>query len=80
MRQYRCRHAVEAARWFDTDANRELFADWFDEHDTMFETRGPAVMLPEGGEAVEGEWILFSSGEFIAMEDEMFRSEYTETP
>lgn len=52
--KYRCRHAVEAMRWQDTDANREAFAQWFEDNDAMFETRGPVVVLPDGGEVIEG--------------------------
>ena len=86
MKTYRCKHAVEAMRWTDTDENREAFAAWFEKHDAVFETRGPIALLPDlitrGGcdtASVEpGEWILFSDGEFIAMEDEMFTAEYEE--
>jgi hypothetical protein len=80
VKTYRCKHAVEAMRWTDTDANREAFATWFDKHDAMFETRGPLVVLPEEGTASEGEWILYSDNEFIAMEDESFRDDYEEIP
>lgn len=80
MKTYRCKHAVEAMRWTDTEANREAFATWFDKHDTMFETRGPVVTLPEGGTVSEGEWILYSDGEFITMEDELFTDDYEEVP
>ena len=79
MKTYRCKHAVEAMRWTDTDDSRETFAAWFEKHDAVFETRGPVVVLPEYGDAVpEGEWILYSHGEFIAMEDEMFHDAYDE--
>ena len=86
MKTYRCKHAIEAMRWTDTDANREAFAAWFERHGAMFTTRGPVVVLPEGGHTAdcsygdvpEGEWILYSHGEFIAMEDEMFRDTYGE--
>lgn len=78
MKMYRCKHAIEAMRWTDTDANREAFAAWFERHDAMFTTRGPVVVLPEDGDVPEGEWILYSHGEFIAMDDEMFRDTYGE--
>lgn len=78
MKLYRCKHTVEAMRWKDTDKCREAFATWFETHDVMFETRGPLVVLPEEGTVSEGEWILFSDNEFIAMEDELFRDDYVE--
>jgi hypothetical protein len=76
---YRCKHVVEARQWRDTDELREAFASWFDKHNAMFETRGPVVVLPEGGHVKEGEWILLMDSEFLAMEDEMFRFEYEAT-
>ena len=80
MKTYRCKHAVEAMRWTDTDANRAAFATWFEKHDTMFVTRGPEVVLPEEGTVSKGEWILYSDGEFIAMEDDLFTNDYEEVP
>lgn len=80
MKTYRCKHAVEAMRWTDTDDNREAFATWFEKHDAVFETRGPLVVLPEEGTVSKGEWILYSDNEFIAMEDELFRDDYEEVP
>lgn len=78
MKTYRCKHAVEAMRWTDTDADREQFAAWFDCHDALFETRGPVVVLPEEGTVSVGEWILYSDDEFIALDDEAFRDTYEE--
>lgn len=78
MKTYRCKHAVEAMQWIDTDNNREAFAAWFESHDTVFETRGPVAVLPAEGTANEGEWILYSDNEFIVMEDELFRDDYEE--
>jgi hypothetical protein len=80
MKLYRCKHTVEALCWTDTEENREAFATWFEKHDAMFETRGPEVVLPEPetGTVKEGEWILYSDGEFIAMEDELFTDDYEE--
>ena len=78
MKTYRCKHGVEA---MDTDANREIFNTWFDKHDAMFETRGSEVVLPdEGGAVSEGEWILYSDGEFIVMDSAMFADTYEEIP
>lgn len=86
MKTYRCKHAVEAMRWTDTDEDREKFAAWFEQHDALFETRGPIALLPdlitrEDGDhnrVVPGEWILWMDGEFIAMEDELFVDQYEE--
>ena len=75
---YRCKHAVEALRWTDTDENREAFATWFEKHDAMFVTRGSEVVLPEEGTVSEGAWILYSDSECIAMEDELFTDDYEE--
>lgn len=77
---YRCRHAVEAMQWHDTDENREAFFEWFSANYAMFETRGPVVVLPEGDEVLEGEWVVLMDVEFIGMDDEQFRFEYEETP
>ena len=77
---YRCKHFVEAKQWRDTDELREEFAAWFDDNDAVFETRGPVVALPEGGDVKEGEWIVFSDNEFIAMEDWAFRDTYEDSP
>lgn len=77
---YRCLHAVEAMQWHDTDENRELFADWFESNDAMFETRGPVVVLPDGDEVFAGEWIILMDVDFIGMTDEQFRSEYEGAP
>lgn len=75
--KYRCKHTVEAMRWSDTDENRERFANWFDQHGAMFETRGPVVVLAdECGEAAVGEWIMWSDGEFLVMPDENFHDTY----
>ena len=83
MKTYRCKHAVEAMRWTDTDANREAFATWFEMHDAMFVTRGsqlvlPDIELPLEAAVSEGAWIIYSDGEFIAMEDELFTGDYEE--
>ena len=91
MKTYRCKHAVEAMRWTDTDKNREAFAAWFEKHDAVFETRGPIALLPDlmtrasndgslcDTDRVEpGEWIIFSDGAFIAMEDELFTDDFEE--
>ena len=86
MKTYRCKHAVEAMRWTDTDANREEFATWFEKHGAVFETHGPIALLPDlitradfdTNRVEPGEWIIFSDDEFIAMEDELFRDDYEE--
>lgn len=86
MKTYRCKHAVEAMRWTDTDEDREAFSEWFDKHGAVFETRGPIALLPDADPSPDGnhnhvqpgEWILFSDGEFIALEDELFTGDYEE--
>ena len=86
MTTYRCRHAVEARRWTDTDEDREAFATWFEKHDAMFVTRGPIALLPDlqarddrdTYDVKPGEWIVFMDGEFVAMEDESFVDQYEE--
>jgi hypothetical protein len=78
MKTYRCKHNVEAMRWTDTDEDREKFAAWFERHGAVFETRGAEVVLPEQGTVAVGEWILYSDGEFLAMEDEIFTDTYEE--
>lgn len=78
MKIYQCKHVVEAMQWLDTDEKRLAFTVWFEGHDKMFVTRGPVALLPEEGEVTEGEWILWSDGEFIAMEDDLFVYDYKE--
>lgn len=79
MKTYRCKHAVEAAQWIDTDANRKAFSDWFAEHDVEFETRG-SVVIVDGLEIDEGEWILIDrDGDFIVLDDQEFRRDYEES-
>jgi hypothetical protein len=75
------RSRVEAARWTDTHENREVFADWFEQHDAIFETRGPVVVLPEGhGQVQEGEWILFSDDDWLVLSATEFRGTCDEIP
>lgn len=77
VQRYRCKHAVEAMRWTDTDEDREAFADWFESHDCIFETRGPIVCLgADHNHAVPGEWIVWMDDEFVAMLDEQFVDTY----
>lgn len=86
MKIYRCKHAVEAMRWTDTDEGREAFAEWFEKHDAMFETIGPIALLPDlitredcdTNRVEPGEWIVWSDGEFLAMDDQTFTADYEE--
>ena len=94
MKTYRCKHAVEARRWTDTDEDRELFSAWFERHDAVFETRGPIALLPrlqtrgtpdgdrDTYDVQPGEWIVWMDdeieGEFVAMENEQFTDTYEE--
>ena len=80
MHTYRCKHKVEAMRWTDTDEDREAFYQWFDRHECVFETRGPVIVLPDDlGTADKGDWVLWSDGEIIVMDDEAFRDGYDDT-
>lgn len=65
-------------RWIDTDDNREAFCEWFEDHDAMFTTLGSQLLLPAGGAADAGDWILFSDDEFIALDDDCFHLTYEE--
>lgn len=77
MKQYRCKHVVEAMRWYDTAENRALFAAWFASHGATFETIAAIVVLAdECGEASEGEWLTYWDGEFVVMDDESFMETY----
>jgi hypothetical protein len=92
VKTYRYKHTVEAMRWTDTDEKRTELATWFEQHDAVFQTRGPVIVLPEGGRAAEGDWILFSDviiestngtyrarhGEFASMNDADFRESFEE--
>lgn len=80
MKTYRCKQAVEALRWTDTDANRETFAAWFEKHGFMFETRGAVVVSLWSGTASEGDWILYFDDDdhFVPMSDTKFREAYEE--
>lgn len=88
MKTYRLKHTVEAMRWTDTDEDREAFSTWFENHDALFETRGPIALLPDvvtrgdcdDNRVAPGEWILFTGDDFTAMTDEEFRSDYEEAP
>jgi hypothetical protein len=61
---------------------------WFENHDAVFETRGSIAILPDlitrddgdTNRVEPGEWIIFSDGEFIAMDDELFTDTYEEIP
>ena len=94
VKTYRYKHAVEALRWTNTDEKRAELATWFETHDAVFKTHGPVIVLPEGGLASEGDWILFSDviiestagayrarhGEFASMNDTDFRASFEEIP
>lgn len=88
MRLYRCKLAVEAMRWTDTDEDREKFAAWFEQHDAVFETHGPIALLPDvvtrddgdHNRVAPGEWVVWMDGEFLAMGDAEFLDQYEEVP
>lgn len=53
---------IEARQWFDTDAHREEFAQWFEDNDQEFMTRGPIAIVDGGGwmtRADPGDWIAY---------------------
>lgn len=62
MPQFRKKPVViEARQWTNTDACREDFAQWFDDHDQMFSTRGSVVEVETSAgtmRAEVGDWIL----------------------
>lgn len=77
MNTYERTSTVDAARWFDTDECREMFASWFELLGEQFVTRGPIAILPDGTEVVEGGWILLDDeGEFVALGDPQFRERF----
>lgn len=81
MKKYACKHIVEAAQWQDNYATRELFLNWFKEHDATFTVRGTTLVLTdECDEIDQGDWILFSDGQFFTMPDDMFTDCYAEVP
>lgn len=86
VKNYRCKRAVEALRWTDTDADREAFSEWFDQRGVLFETRGPIALLPnanrdpgdEHNGVQPGEWVVWSDGVFFALNDKQFTADYEE--
>lgn len=86
VKAYRSKRPVEARRWTDTDEDREVFAEWFENHGVMFETRGPIVILPDadldpGDEhnlVQPGEWVVWSDGFFFTLKDQQFTTDYEE--
>jgi hypothetical protein len=87
VKTYRKKHTLEALRWTNTDESREQFTEWFERQGAMFETRGPAIVLPEEEHGVrplisEGCWILYCNTRegFFAMSDELFTETYEAVP
>jgi len=88
VKKYRCKHAAEAMRWTDTDACRAAMSAWFEMHNAVFETIGSVAYFPtaemrphgEHNHVKPGEWIVFSDGEFLGMEDWQFHDMYEEVP
>ena len=86
MKRYRHRSPVEAMQWADSDENRERFAQWFESHDAIFETRGPILVLTElhdlsnaeNGQITEGEWVVWDGNEFSGVSNEDFVADYEE--
>jgi hypothetical protein len=78
MEKYHCKHAIEAARWIDTDPCREMFTDWFEERGMTFATLGPVVVLPDGMKVSEGEWVgLDLDGDLLIFTDDEFREQHS---
>lgn len=63
--RYKCKHAV---------------ARWFAAHGEEFTTNGPNIALPAEGTVAEGEWALFSDGEFLGMDNEAFIDTFEAVP
>ena len=83
MTKYRCKHAVEAMRWDGT--NQAAFATWYEgllgagkkPWFTMFSEI--SVLCGDDFHMLKlGEWLVWSSGEFLVMDDEQFRETYEE--
>lgn len=82
---YRCKHPVEAMRWDGT--SRELLTAWHEKHTgktpwcrTSVACGELAVVyLGDAWREIEpGEWLVWSSDEFLVMDDEQFRETYEE--
>ena len=83
MKHYRCKHAVEAMRWDGT--SRELLTAW---HETrsgltpwfLENTSTPGAVSVRLGDTWHvlkpTEWLVWSSGEFLVMDDEQMRETY----
>ena len=80
MTRYRCKHAVEAMRW--TGADRETFIAWHEKHTgatPWFRENQSASVWLNGWRLIPvGSWLVWSTGEFLVMDDEQFRETYEE--
>lgn len=71
---------IEAVQWTGTDASRAELADFFDEHDEIFVTKGPEVVLS----TLEGtmlasihDWIICGvKGELYPCKPDIFEATY----
>ena len=75
---YRCKHTVEAMRWDGNDAIREWHEQKTGERLRVVSPFGVATVLLGDAwhEIAPGEWLIWSSGEFLVMDDEQFRETY----
>lgn len=78
--KYRCKHVIEAMRW-DGENSNSLFA-WFATKSGTSPSHGQngscLVFGDDFGdfEIEPGEWLVWSSGEFLVMDNEQFRETY----
>ena len=77
IKKYRCKEAVQAVQWFDTEENRALFKRWFSYHGVFFTEKDGQISCLEGGSATrpdgkgddvkQGEWVALMGEEFCVM-------------
>jgi hypothetical protein len=83
MPKFYVKHEVEARQWLDTDEKREEFAQWFDEHDCVFETRGPMAAMGcyMTVYAEPGDWVVLTDDDvdefFVPIKPDVFERNYT---
>lgn len=79
VKQYRCKHIVEAMRW--TGVEVAALTEWHElktRTDMCWTSFGaPFVLMGDERHAVSsGEWLVWSHGDFLVMGDEEFRETY----
>lgn len=78
--RYRCKHLVEAMRWANRAKERGAFQRWFAQHGAKLVMDGSNIVLPEEGVVAPGEWVLYSAGEFLVLDNEAFLEGYEAIP